>query len=308
MAWFNLGKKSKLLKVKSALSIEQERVRSHPLLQTRFQWAAALFGQYRTEIEAALLPSQGGLFLGLQLFFLGAEGKESRACFLGPGMTRAGNAMEKLLKNSLEGDQKEYSYFFRDLWWLLCLGTLYLKAQLKSHLAADGQPSGQKLAEELTFSFLLRSRLLETILTSVGSYLEWEEVRAHRMRNVLVLATYLFWLVAETDRKAMERLLRIIKPFLLPLFISVEDEIEKSVGQQPGLMAAFSLLQKSIEDGDGEGVSLALEEALSHMQITPADWKKEILWMHGWMESVVQQWSLLSDPSHTHTLNVMQTA
>lgn len=308
MAWFNLGKKSKLLKVKSALSIEQERVRSHPLLQTRFQWAAALFGQYRTEIEAALLPSQGGLFLGLQLFFLGAEGKESRACFLGPGMTTAGNAIEKLLKNSLDGDQKEYSYFFRDLWWLLCLGTLYIKAQLKSHLVADGQPSGQKLAEELTFSFLLRSRLLETILTSVGSYLEWEEVRAQRMRNVLGLATYLFWLVAETDRKAMERLLRIIKPFLLPLFISVEDEIEKSVGQQPGLMAAFSLLQKSIEDGDGEGVSLALEEALSQMQITPADWKKEILWMHGWMESVVQQWSLLSDPSHTHTLNVMQTA
>lgn len=223
-------------------------------------------------------------------------------------MTTAGNAIEKILKNSLDGDQKEYSYFFRDLWWLLCLGTLYVKAQLKSHLVADGQPSGQKLAEELTFSFLLRSRLLETVMASVGTYLEWEEVRVHRMQNVLVLATYLFWLVAETDQKAMERLLRIMKPFLLALFVSVEDEIEKSAGARPGLMAAFSLLHKSIEDVDGEGVSLALEEVLSQMHIPPADWKKEILWMHGWMESVIQQWSLLSDLSHAHTLNVMQTA
>ncbi len=308
MAWLNLGQRSKLLKVKNALSIEQERVQTHPLLQTQFQWAAALFGQYQREIETALLPSQGALCMGLQLFFLGARGEESRACFLGPGMTKAGEAVETLLKNTLDGEQKEYASLLRDLWWLFCLGTLFIKAYLKSRLALDGQPSGQKLAEELTFSFLLRSHLLEKVLTSVGTYLEWKETRAHRMRNVLIFATYLFWLFSETDRKTEERLLRTLKPFLLPLFASVEDEIEKSAAQKPGLMVALSLLQKSVEDLDIEGVMLALEETLTQMHIVPGDWKKEILWMHGWMEAVVQQWSLLSDPSHTHTLNVMQTA
>lgn len=308
MAWLNLGQKSKLLKVKNALSIEQERVQTHPLLQTRFQWAGALFGQYQAGIETALLPAQGAFFIGLQLFFLGSRGEESRSCFLGPGMTEAGNAINKLLENVLGAEQREYSPFLRDIWWLLCLSVLYMKAHLKCKLAIDGQPSGQKLAEELAFSFLLRSHLLEKTLTSVGKYLEWEEARTHRIRNLLVFATNLFWLFSENDQKVQERVLRILKPFLLPLFASVEDEVETSAGHIPGLMAALSLLQKSVEDLEIEGVVLALEEALAQMCISPTDWRKEILWMHGWMEAVVQQWSLLSDPSHAHTLNVMQTA
>lgn len=308
MAWFSLSQKSKIVKVKNALAQEQKRVQTHPLLQTRFQWAAALFGQYQAEVDTALVSNQGSLFMGLQLSFLGAQGSESAASFLGPGMTAAGSAVEKLLKNSLDREQKEYALFFRDLWWLLCLGILYIKGHLKGQLAKDGQPSGQKLAEELTLSFLLRSHLLEKMLSSIGDSLEWEEVPVRRTCSLLLFATYLFWLVSETEKKVQERLLRLLKPFLQPLFASVEDEIEKSVGNLPGLMAAVSLLQKSVEDLEIDGVIFAIEQGLTEAHISLIDWRKEILWMQSWMESVVQQWSLLLDPSYTHSLNVMQTA